>query len=128
MSHSENNNSTSPVILDELYQLYCGYRVLKHKPELGFIQTVSVFTRAVNTELIQQNLSSSYVFTTHIQPTEDINAALVAKVPWSDLSGSIDVNAPTQSYGETIEVELYVEDEEGNALGPYTFNYTIEGG
>ena len=124
--HTENANSDAPVVLDELYQLYYGYRVLKHNPELGFNQTVSIFARAVNKELIQNNLSSSYTFTTYAQPKSDIPASVIAKVPWSDMSAEIDINAPTQSYGETIQIELYVEDEDGNALGPYIFSYTVE--
>jgi len=124
--HSENSNSASPIIVDELYQLYYGYRVLKHKPDLEHNQEVSVFARAVNTDLIQQGLSANYKFTTYAQPTSNMPATLVAKVPWSDILAQIEINAPTQSYGETIEIELYIEDNEGNALGPYIFSYTVE--
>ncbi len=124
--HAENANSASPIIRDELYQLYYGYKVTKHKYDMGYNQNVVVFSRALNTELIQNRLSSVYAFTTHIQPESDIIASIVPNVPWRDMPVSIDIHSPTQAYGETIEVEFYIEDFEGNALGPYTFSYTIE--
>jgi hypothetical protein len=124
--HAENANSSSPIIRDELYQLYYGYKVTKHRYDMGYNQDVVVFSRAVNTELIQSRLSNVYTFTSHIQPESDITASIVPSVPWRDMPVSINIHSPTQTYGETISVEFYIEDFEGNVLGPYIFTYTVE--
>jgi hypothetical protein len=123
-----NKNDVAPVIRNEVFTLYYGYRLLENKYEMRHGERVSVFARAVNTELLRNTLSETYSFTVGQAPYSDMPARLVAKVPWADLPASVLVHAPTHSYGELIEVEFYIEDKAGNALGPYVFHYTIETG
>ena len=60
------------------------------------------------------------------QPTSDISVSINGIAPWEDLGAEISPQAPVHRYGETITVEIYAEDLEGNVLGPYSFSYTIE--
>ena len=126
--HATNRNSAARVVKDEVYQLYHGFRVLENKYETTHEQQVLVSARAVNTERLKNYLSDIYSFSTYKQPVSDIYASIVPKVVQDDVTAQIGVIAPTHSYGETISVEIYIEDKAGNSLGPYTFQYTIESG
>lgn len=123
-----NRNYLAPVIRNEVFTLYYGYRLLENKYEMRHGERVSVFSRAVNTELLRNSLAETYSFTVGAAPYKDLPASIIVKVPWSDLSATIDIHSPTHSYGELIDVEFYIEDKAGNAFGPYVFQYTIEEG
>lgn len=124
--HAENGNSFAPIIRNELYRLYYGYRVMEPRYEMRHGQQVCVFARATNIESLVNRLSDIYTFTIYPQPSSDISAVIEPKVPWRDMGADITIHSPTHSYGETITVEFYIEDREGNSLGPYIFEYTIE--
>lgn len=121
-----NNNSSAPVVKNELYRLYYGYKVLKNRYEAERGGEVSIFARALNTEKILNSLSTIYEVSIYKQPVFDMGARINAIRPWEDLLAQIDITSPTHSYGETITVEFYVEDKEGHIFGPHTFTYTIE--
>jgi hypothetical protein len=125
--HAVNGNTIAPVVLDVPYTLYYGYRLTWFNDNpLEHLQPVNVFVRARNRKIYYNNLTAGYFFTTYNQPTSDLNASITAINPTSNLSASLNVIAPEHRYGETVTVEFYVEDFDGNALGPYTFTYTIE--
>lgn len=124
--HGENASCAAPVTVEKVYQLFHGYNVKVYDREFNHSSRVNVFVGALNTESFTNELSYGYYFTTIDQPYNDVNASITGIAPWVELGADINPQAPVHRYGETVEVEVYVEDVEGNALGPYTFTYTIE--
>ncbi len=124
--HGVNNNSAAPVVREDIYTLYYGYRILLHKGEYKYDEQVDVFVRARNKEQFHKDLSTGYFFSTYTQPKSDMGAFIQGITPWSDLNTSITGVGPEHRYGTTHTVVFYVEDYEGHKLGPYTFTYTIE--
>lgn len=125
--HGVNLNSIAPVVIDVPFVLYYGYRFL-HNNNSPFEHNsqVNVFVQAKNLKKFNKYLNTNYYFTTYQQPNNDITAEIEAIVPWRDLKAEIGVIAPTQSYGQTMVIEIYVKDFDGNELGPYSFSYKIE--
>lgn len=125
--HGVNLNNNAPVVIDAPFVLYYGYRFLQNNSSpFQHNSQVNVFVQAKNVKRFNKYLNTSYYFTTYQQPSKDISAEIEAIVPWRDLGAEIGVIAPTHSYGQTITVEVYVKDFDGNELGPYTFSYKIE--
>jgi hypothetical protein len=124
--HVTNLNSLSPVTAEHIYQLFYGYNVKVFDREFGNSSRINVYLGAYNTKEFKNRFDYGYYFTTVDKPHEDLTATIVGIAPWEDLGADITPQAPVHRYGETVQVEVYVEDNEGNMLGPYTFSYTIE--
>lgn len=125
--HGTNNNVAAPVVKEAFYTLYYGCRItLFNQEPYEHGESVDVFVRARNLELLYKDLSTGYFFTSYTQPQEDFGASIYAINPIADLPASLTVLAPEHRYGQTVTVEFSVEDFDGYLLGPYTFVYTIE--
>lgn len=124
--HAENKNSIARVKKESLYQLLYGYNVKVFDREYNHNSKINVYIRARNKEEFTNELTEGFYFTTIDQPYNDFTASITGIAPWEDITASIAPQAPVHRYGETITIEIYAEDLEGNALGPYTFSYTIE--
>jgi len=124
--HATSLNSVAPATIEYLYQLFHGYNVKVYDREFNHKKRINVYIGANNTESFKNRLDYGYYFTTIDQPSKDLTATIVGIAPWEDLYADISPQAPVHRYGETVEIEIYVEDFEGNALGPFTFSYTIE--
>jgi len=126
--YARNDNTTSPVIKTVIYNLYHGYRVIDSNYEAPRgKEHLYIAARATNTETFVNRLSTVYRVSLYEQPTSDFGASITAVVPWKDMAATMSVISPTHSYGETIDVEVYIEDKDGNSFGPFTFYYTIVG-
>jgi len=124
---ARNGNVVSPVVKTVQYNLYHGYRVLESNYEVPRgTKSFDISVRAGNTSTFTSRLSSIYRVSVYDQPASDFGASITAVVPWASLGASMTITSPTHSYGELIDVEVYVEDKDGNSFGPYTFYYTIE--
>lgn len=124
--HGENLNSQAPVTSEQTYNLFYGYNVKYFDSSFEHSKKISVYLGADNVDRFKNRLDYGSLFTTIDQPSVDMSASITGIAPWSNLPASIFPQGPIHQYGETIEVEVYVEDVEGNQLGPYTFSYTIE--
>jgi len=124
--HGTNLSSLAPVTLEQVYQIFHGYNVKVYDKTFRHGSRVNVYLGAENTESFKNRLDYGYYFETIDQPSNDLTATIVGIAPWEDLGADITPQGPVHRYGETVQVEVYVEDIEGNALGPYTFSYTIE--
>ena len=124
--HGTNLSSSSPITREVVYQLFHGYNIKAFDREFGYSSRVNVYIEAHNTKEFTNHVSQGYYFDTIDEPSCDMSASIVGIAPWEDLAASINPQAPVHKYGKTMEVQIYVEDEEGNALGPYTYTYTIE--
>lgn len=125
--HGTNANISSPVVKEQLFRLFYGCSYVYDNVE-GFSHAdqVDVFVKARNTEQLHKDLTTGYFFSTYTQPQENLSASIIAINPTSDLPATIIPVAPEHRYGETVTVEIYLEDFDGHVLGPYTFSYTIE--
>lgn len=125
--HGTNNNTIAPVVKESFFTLFFGSRLLFFN-DSPYVHgdSVDVFVRARNIELLHKDLSTGYFFTAYTQPTEDMGASIFAINPQKDLSASMVVIAPEHRYGELMTVEFTIEDFNGHILGPFTFTYTIE--
>lgn len=126
LAHATNLNSLSPITREVVYQLFHGYNVKAFDREYGYSSRVNVYIEAYNLKEFSDYVAQGFYFETIDKPSSDMTGSITGIAPWEDLTASIEPQAPVHKYGKTMEVQLYVEDEEGNALGPYTFNYTIE--
>lgn len=124
--HGTNLNAYAPVTVEHVYQLFHGYNVKVFDKEFNYNKRVNVFIKAGNTVRFSNFVNYGFYFDTIVEPTKDISASIVGIAPWVDLGAEILPQAPVHKYGKTMEVIIYVEDFDGNALGPYTFYYTIE--
>lgn len=125
--HGVNSDLVAPVIKEQFYSLYYGYRLLLPNTEhYAHSKNIDVFVRARNTEQLHKDLATGYFFTTYTQPQADMAASIVAINPQRDLPATLIAQGPEHRYGETVTVEFSVEDLDGRLLGPYTFTYTIE--
>jgi len=125
--HAVNGNLAAPVVKDVPYTLYYGYKLTYlNNDAFEYDSPVNVFVSARNRKENYKYLNDSYSFTSYKHPFSNLTAQLDAINPISNLGASITSVAPEHRYGETVTVELFVKDFNGNELGPYTFTYTIE--
>lgn len=124
--HGTNNSIVSPVTRETVYQLLHGYNIKSFNRAFKHDSKVNVFVGVDNEEDFSNNLSYGFYFETIEQQSNDMTANITGIAPWEDLSASIEPQAPVHKFGKTMEVVLYAEDFEGNALGPFTYYYTIE--
>jgi len=126
--HGTNLSSVAPVVVESIYQLFHGYNVRMYDRTFNHNSRVNIFLGAENTQHFKNKLDYGYYFTTIDQPIKDLTATIVGITPWEDLIADISPQGPIHRYGEIVQVEIYVEDVEGNAFGPYILSYTIEEG
>jgi hypothetical protein len=124
--HGKNLSSSAPVVVEGIYNLYHGYSVKNFDSVFDYNKRVNVGVHASNTFEYNNDLNYGYYFNTISQQNATIGATIEGIAPWVDLSATIYPQAPVHRYGQTMEIEIYVEDFDGNAMGPYTFYYTIE--
>lgn len=124
--HGENLNSQASVTSEQTYNLFYGYNVKYFDNTFEHSKKISVYLGVDNVDRLKNRLDYGSFFTTIDHPSVDMSASITGIAPWSSLPASIFPQGPMHRYGEAIEVEVYVEDVEGNQLGPYTFSYTIE--
>lgn len=125
--HAVNGNVSAPVVTEQLYVLYYGLRLLYDNPQpYEHNQNVNVFVKARNLQQFYKDLTTGYYFSTYTQPSSSLGATIYAFNPISDLAATVQAIVPEHRYGEMVDVEFYIEDENGYAFGPYRFSYTIE--
>lgn len=124
--HGTNLSVVSPVTRETIYQLLYGYNIKSFDRTFNRDSRVNVYVNAYNSEDFQNSLSYGFYFETLGRSSSDMTASITGIAPWEDLSATIVPQAPVHMYGKLMEVILYAEDYEGNALGPLTYYYTIE--
>ncbi len=124
--HGTNLSAVSPVTRETVYQLLYGYNIKSFDRTFNRDSRVNVYINAYNSEDFQNSLSYGFYFETIDRSSNNLTASITGIAPWEDLSASIVPQAPVHMYGKLMEVILYAEDLEGNALGPYIFSYTVE--
>ncbi len=124
--HGTNLSVVSPVTRETVYQLLYGYNIKSFDRTFNRDSRVNVYVNAYNSEDFQNSLSYGFYFETLGRSSSDMAASITGIAPWEDLSATIVPQAPVHMYGKLMEVILYAEDYEGNALGPLTYYYTIE--
>lgn len=124
--HGTNLSVVSPVTRETVYQLLYGYNIKSFERTFNHGSRVNVYINAQNEKDYTNSVSYGFYFDTIDQQSSGISASITGITPWEDLSASIEPQAPVHKYGKNMEVIIYAEDLEGNALGPYTFTYTIE--
>lgn len=124
--HGTNLSVVSPVTREVVYQLLYGYNIKSFDRTFSHGDRVNVYLNAKNSEDYHNEVSYGFYFDTIDQQSDSMTASITGIAPWEDLSASIEPQAPVHKYGKIMEIILYAEDLDGNALGPYTFSYTIE--
>ena len=121
-----NANTVAPVYYDRTYRLYYGYNIKNFDAEFSAGTNIPVSVTANNVDRNINTLHYSFYFTTIDKSSKNLSASITGIAPWEDITASISPQAPVHRYGESVTIEIYVEDFDGNALGPYTFTYTVE--
>jgi len=124
--HASNLNYVSTVQREYSVVLSHGYNYKVFDNNFEHNSKVNVYIEAFNIKDFVDSVNENYYFETIEQQSSDITSYIQGIAPWEELGASIEPRAPVHKYGKTMEVEVYVEDKNGNALGPYTYSYTIE--